>query len=223
VNNASPSRAEPQLVLTADGSFTLLDLQSGAHYHSIHGARSESEHVFIRGGEVAHRLALKPSLAVLEIGLGTGLNALLTILEAQKAAKPLKYTAYEPFPVRRELLEAFYAGQSDLQPFLSLLIEPTAKLEGVDFDLRIAHWVPATEPEPVFDIVYFDLFAKTVEPDFWQAPVLARLLEWCKPGGCLVSYGITGELKRGLKAMGIPFDRPKGFAAKREMLRVFKP
>lgn len=223
MNTASPARPEPQLVLTADGSFTLLDPLSGAHYHSIYGARSESEHVFIGGGEVAHRLAQKSSLAVLEIGLGTGLNALLTLLEAQNAGKPVKYTAYEPHPVRRELLEAFYAGQADLQPFLPLLLVPQWQLTGVDFDLRAEPWTTALEPEPEYDLVYFDLFAKTVEPDFWQAPVLARLLEWCKPGGCLVTYGITGDLKRGLKALGIPFDRPKGFAAKREMLRVFKP
>ena len=66
---------ERLLQLTADGSYTLYIPEMDEHYHSVNGAIQESEHIFIGAGL---RAMEKPDIRILEIGFGTGLNALLT-------------------------------------------------------------------------------------------------------------------------------------------------
>ena len=69
----------PKVVATGDGSPTLFSDRFNAHYHSIHGAISESQHVFILNGlEYFLEKNNRSSIDILELGFGTGLNALLT-------------------------------------------------------------------------------------------------------------------------------------------------
>lgn len=87
-----------EIVHTEDGSTSLFlpDLQE--HYHSIHGAVQESMHVFIHQGFEMIPEGLN-RVSILEVGLGTGLNCLLTAIEAQKRLMHVSYTALEPFPL----------------------------------------------------------------------------------------------------------------------------
>lgn len=80
-----------QLVLTADGSHTLFNKTLNVYYHSIHGGLQESVHIFINLGfkEILRQRQEANSEApiyIFEMGFGTGLNALLTWLEAEKTA-----------------------------------------------------------------------------------------------------------------------------------------
>ncbi len=73
-----------EIVATMDGSHTLVSADGQLTFHSRHGAMTESRHVFIQNGLefwlAMGQNSLKP-LRVLELGLGTGLNASL-VLEA---------------------------------------------------------------------------------------------------------------------------------------------
>ena len=73
---------------TDDGSATLFVPELNEHYHSTKGARTESQHIFIDMG-------LKASSAttprILEIGFGTGLNAWLTLEEAERSRRNILY------------------------------------------------------------------------------------------------------------------------------------
>ena len=95
---------EPKLevCVTADGSATLFVPALNEHYHSQHGARQESAHVFIRHGLgpllKAAAGAGRP-LRILEVGLGTGLNALLTLEAGQAAGVFIDYDGLETFPL----------------------------------------------------------------------------------------------------------------------------
>src|SRR5215510_14273695 len=79
---------EREVILTKDGSSTVAVPGMNVTYHSIHGAIQESMHVFIQAG-------LRDSGIfdwigvhnILEVGFGTGLNALLTLIEADKQEK----------------------------------------------------------------------------------------------------------------------------------------
>jgi tRNA U34 5-methylaminomethyl-2-thiouridine-forming methyltransferase MnmC len=94
---------------TDDGSATLWSDAAQQTYHSGRGALAEARHVFLAGSGVADRLAGAPPaspddpgrpLHVLEVGLGTGLNLLLT-LDAQartRLPRPLVYRALEAAP-----------------------------------------------------------------------------------------------------------------------------
>ncbi|MCK5461894.1 MAG: SAM-dependent methyltransferase, partial [Bacteroidales bacterium] len=79
----------PEIVTTEDGSHSIYVQALDEHYHSVHGAFTESQHVFIEAG----LNQLKNShIRILEMGFGTGLNALLTFVEANKSNISIYYT-----------------------------------------------------------------------------------------------------------------------------------
>ena len=70
-----------QFLITADGSTTIHLPEWNENYHSKHGAIQEAMHVFLKMG-----LSLFydfKEVTILEVGFGTGLNAYLTLLDAQ--------------------------------------------------------------------------------------------------------------------------------------------
>jgi tRNA U34 5-methylaminomethyl-2-thiouridine-forming methyltransferase MnmC len=93
------------LIKTADGSHSLYVKELDEHYHSIHGAIQESKYVFIEKG-LKHILTKQnfSELFILEIGFGTGLNALLTFMEAENLNAKINYTSLEAFPLEIELV-----------------------------------------------------------------------------------------------------------------------
>ena len=97
-----------ELVETGDGSKTLYIPNFDEHYHSVHGALSEAQHVYVTHGL---KSTTKTNLSILEIGFGTGLNAFLTFLENRTLNKEIKYTALEPYPLSYDLAnEMDYVG-----------------------------------------------------------------------------------------------------------------
>jgi len=75
-----------QLHTTEDGSTTYFNEQVGEHYHSTFGAIQESQHIFINAG--LEPFFSRKSVSVFEVGFGTGLNALLTLMR-QKSVRSL--------------------------------------------------------------------------------------------------------------------------------------
>ena len=97
---------ERELITTADGSHSLYVKGLDEHYHSIHGAIQESKHVFIETG-LKHIFSKGvQQINILEIGFGTGLNALLTLMEAEKLNIKVNYTSLEAYPLNSELVNA---------------------------------------------------------------------------------------------------------------------
>ena len=71
-----------EIIITSDGSTTIHLPEWDEQYHSKYGAIQESYHVFIKNGLELFDSCSK--ISILEIGLGTGLNCLITFLEARK-------------------------------------------------------------------------------------------------------------------------------------------
>jgi Uncharacterized conserved protein len=91
-----------KLEQTADGSYTLYVPELDEHYHSVKGALTESQHIFIEMG-LKHSPVSEPH--ILEIGLGTGLNAFLTLLSAEETRRKVHYTGIERYPLAEETLK----------------------------------------------------------------------------------------------------------------------
>ncbi|MFW6043884.1 MAG: SAM-dependent methyltransferase, partial [Marinilabiliaceae bacterium] len=85
--------------ISEDGSSTLYRPDIDEHYHSVHGAIQESEHVFIRTGL---DFFTGQEVSLLEVGFGTGLNALLTMI--YRNGRNIRYHAIERWPLSEELI-----------------------------------------------------------------------------------------------------------------------
>lgn len=220
----------PILVPTADGSFTLFQPEVGEHYHSKHGALQESKHVFLESGLI-YFLGQEPQDAVriLEVGLGTGLNFLLTADYAAKHSLQLEYIAIEAYPLSETLLaqtgynefveEDIWKGF--LANYQQAFSAPTAINSSINLNVAKSLLADFTMEGQV-EVIYFDAFAAIHQPDMWTTEALEKVCRYLKPGGVFVTYAITGNLKRSMKSLGFAIEKAPGAPGKREMLRAIK-
>lgn len=219
-----------KLVTTSDGSHTLFVPELGEHYHSIHGAVQESTHVFIKHGLEAVPTDDGP-LYIFEMGLGTGLNLLLTAL--QPLQQPVHYVSVEAYPVNAEEAGSLnYGSLFDEHPEAKNLlhtlhnlpwdepveIKPGFTIHKIHGKLSELDWAAL----PQFNLVYFDAFAPDVQPNLWTEEVFKALYNQMHVGGILVTYCAKGSVKRAMKAAGFTIERLPGPPGKREMTRARK-
>ena len=218
-----------QLVATADGSYTILNEAVGEHYHSRNGALQESMHVFVNAG-LAYFLAEHQTteVSVLEVGFGTGLNFLLSANACMQRGVKLNYTGIEAFPLSAELIAQTGYDQyvpAALWKQFTAGYEQLIKTENKPLQIEGCALTIATcpllgfNPDEQFDIIYFDAFAASKQPEMWNEEAINHTIKFLKPGGVFVTYAITGNLKRMLKSLGVTIQKIPGAAGKREMLR----
>lgn len=224
---ASYSDLERRIVQTADGSLTLQLPAWQEQYHSLHGAVQESFHVFIQHG--LHSIA-RQEISLLELGFGTGLNALITYLEASKRGLTISYTGLEAYPVTTAEWEALDYGSLFTEPdagaiFRALHEAPweTGFPIAQDFRLhkRLMDFKDLSDSE-AFDLVYFDAFGARVQPELWTEAIFASVFRALRPGGCLVTYAAKGSVRRAMQAVGFRVERLPGPPGKREMMRAWR-
>ncbi len=216
-----------QITTTGDGSKTIFlpDLQE--HYHSIHGAVNESKHVFIKHGLELFR---ETSLDVLEIGFGTGLNALLTCLICPERQLKVNYTGIEKFPIApQEVQDMNYCQSIDntnCQSIYKALHEcpwHTPYAVSGDFTLTKKQMLfQNIEDINAFDLIYYDAFGARVQPELWTADMFQRMYNALKPKGVLVTYSAKGSVRRAMLQVGFSVEKLPGPPGKREMLRAIK-
>lgn len=225
------------IIKTADGSHSLFVEELNEHYHSIHGAIQESNHVFIDAGlkpfvsgSIASFSEKKEPLTILEIGLGTGLNAMLTYIETQKSDINIHYTAIEAYPVSADLIDQLnyveLLNAQVLQPVYTTIHAcewgiPVALSD--QFTLfKIKNTLQEAVLENSYHLIYFDAFGPGVQPEMWTEEIFAKLYAVVESGGCLVTYCAKGEVKRTLKRVGFFVESLPGPPGKREMVRAKK-
>ncbi len=220
---------EPGLIITEDGSHSIQSQQFGVSYHSIHGAITETAHVFIKSG-LEHKLKTqKDKIHLLEIGLGTGLNAFMSLLYAEKHAKSIHYTSLEAFPITEQQALQLNFPQlldpSQVEAFQQIHKTPWEELHQLSkhfiFKKVKTEFTKYSYPQ-VFDLVYFDAFAPTSQPQFWEEPFLEKIYSCLKEDGILTTYCAKGSFKRALKAVGFKVESIPGPPRKREMTRAIK-
>lgn len=220
---------EKEIIETQDGSHSIYSRQFGVTYHSKYGAIQESRHVFIEAG-LFYKVLTQKEIAVLEIGLGTGLNALLTYIESQRRQLQIRYEAVEAFPLTpaqaRQLNHpALLEGGAFREQFLAIHEAPWGKRTTLasSFELtkRLGHFEEIEFP-PEFDVVYFDAFAPNAQPELWELSTLRKAYEALVPGGVFVTYCAKGAVKRRLKTLGFEVEKLQGPPGKREMTRAIK-
>ncbi len=217
-----------KLVTTKDGSQTLYVKSINETYHSLNGAVSESSHVFIRSGFNYLVNQGLNTIKLIEIGFGTGLNAFLTLIESIKYNIDVEYTALEPNPLDQNIIEKLnygkYIGHNDEDKFAKLHEEPWERKVEITENftlLKLKVKLEAFDPESrKFNLVYFDAFAPSKQPEIWRLENLAKLFRSMEKRGVFVTYSAMGKLKRDLRTVGFEVESLPGPTGKREMVRA---
>lgn len=188
-------------------------------------------HVFIQAG-LDPLLAEHQNLSMLEVGWGTGLNALLTYFEAPQTS--IRYTGIEAEPIDYELI-----GKLNYPEFVTAADEREAedvlqRLHQAPWDT----WTPISDrfamykahvllqdfqASDAYDLIYFDAFAPNAQPELWTREIFEQLFAVCKPGAILTTYSAKGDVRRALIAAGFEVEKLPGPPGKREMLRARVP
>ena len=216
-----------ELTTTEDGSHSLFVPHLDEHYHSTHGAIQESRHVYIQAGFNACNMQ---QVNVLEIGFGTGLNAFLTLLEAENINKQAHYTSLELYPLETESTKQLnYAQQlannKNASLFMALHLAPWNKAVEIT-PAFILHKIETDFSEPnnlktdkLFDVIYFDAFAPEKQPEMWSQAIFDKLFSLCNPNAIITTYCAKGVVRRMLQSAGFTVERLPGPPGKREILR----
>ena len=221
-----------EIIVTMDGSHSIAIPDMGVTYHSTHGAIQESMHVFIESGlrYINHTLNTPGTLSVLEMGFGTGLNALLTLAEAEKNRQKIYYETIELYPLEAKTIESLnYCEQmqrEDLTPLFNLM--HTCKwntiIEISDYFSFRKNNMGLTDftTDKHFNLVYFDAFAPDKQPDLWTVAIFEKLYNCMQPGGVLTTYCSKSIVRKAMTAAGWMVEKIPGPPHKREMVRASK-
>lgn len=215
-----------ELVTTEDGSYSLKLSDVEEQYHSIHGARNESIHIYINAG--LKYWSDKAEVHILEAGFGTGLNALLTL--QQKSSQVIHYETIEAFPLSmEEVVMLNYISNMDEESkrkyyaMHACMADKIIRMnEHFYFRKRIDDIRKVALPESQYDLVYFDMFSPDIQPDLWSESVFQKVYRSLKNSGILVTYCAKGDVKRALKAVGFELESLPGPQGKREITRAIK-
>jgi tRNA U34 5-methylaminomethyl-2-thiouridine-forming methyltransferase MnmC len=217
-----------KIVITSDGSSTIFSEEVNQHYHSHFGALQESMHIFIKAGLSSPMLSKLENISILEIGFGTGLNALLTYFKAKELCKKVEYETVELYPITSQ--------EAEQLNYPSLLPYPNVK--EIFTTLHSAEWnreqkisenftlhkrqtsaINANYPPNTFNLVYFDAFSPEAQPELWTKEVFKPIYDSMKNDSILLTYCTKGIVKQTLTALGFQIEKLPGPIGKREILR----
>lgn len=208
-----------QIVKTNDGSSSIYIPEMEEHYHSVHGALQEAEHVFIENGL---KQIEKDEVCILEVGYGTGLNAVLT---AERSDNTINYVGLEAYPVLPEM--AFQMSYANLNTQAFEKMHEGAWEEWISINDRfhlkkIESRLEEVVFEEQFDLVYYDAFGPRAQSEMWKPELFQKVVAAMNEGGILVTYCAKGQVRRDLQSCGLKMERLPGPPGKREMLRGTK-
>ena len=213
--------------VTDDGSATILVAEMDEHYHSVRGALTESNHIY-RDCAFLYRSGKTPGIPVklLEIGFGTGLNAVVTAMVADEKT-PVHYITMEKYPLADDVVSMLHYDDSingDLFKAIHaaewnkpVKVTPFFTLEKIKGD-----YIHDNLPQSI-DVVYFDAFAPEKQPEMWSIEAFERLVNVMNNGAVLSTYCAKGEIRRMFSGLGLTVERLAGpIGGKREILRATK-
>lgn len=211
---------------TNDGSQTIYSEQFKQTYHSTSGAIEESLHVFINNG---FNFLQKQEITIFELGFGTGLNAFLTFIEAEKRGIKVNYITVEKYPVEQD-----YFSKLNYHKFFdkkySKFFEQIHTVEWEN-NVVLNYFFNLTKVKADFldfkfenniDLVYFDAFSYDSQPEMWSVGVFTKIFKAMNNNSILVTYSAKGIIKQNMRAAGFKIKRLKGAGNKWHMIRATK-
>lgn len=214
------------IISTEDGSATIYVESLNQSYHSTHGAISESQHIFIKDGLKYYEP--QQQVNILEIGFGTGLNALLSLDYARRNSVNVNYFTVEKYPLEKEEYLALnypdFLPKINHQDFIDL--HETSWDEEVQLDKNFTLYKSMVDIKMMqlqadyYEVVFFDAFSPDQQPELWSRDIFQLIYKSMKRGGVLTTYSVKGDVKRALKSAGFSIEKLAGPKGKREILRA---
>lgn len=217
-----------EIIDTADGSKTLYLPGLKEQYHSLNGAITESQYVYLGKGYLYNK---SKSPIVFEVGFGTGLNVLLTAISAEKTKRKTHFFTIEKFPLEKKIISQLNYGDiiSEQAQYLFNKIHESHWGETV----QISDYFSLKKLKSDFieddlhqikncDVIYFDAFGPEKQPEMWQPRIFSKIYGLTSPGGVFVTYSAKGEVRRQLAVSGFSMEKLPGPPGKIQMLRGIK-
>lgn len=221
----------PKIITTEDGSHTLYMENMNETYHSFHGACQESNYVFIKNGlEYLVKEKGEKEINLLEVGFGTGLNAILTLQAIWRRQAAIDYQTLETNPLPDSIIKAlnyaqYFSQKTMISFFDQMHKDPWNKKVKMTSNFMLEKHLAGIQDfntNSKFNLVYFDAFAPDKQPELWTLDILRKVADLTLPNGILVTYCAKGQFKRDLKAVGYGVETLPGPPGKKEMVRALK-
>lgn len=196
----------------------------GDFYFSPVNGLDETRHVFLNGNDLPRRF--RAGFHVAELGFGTGLNLLATVM-AWRAANirgTLHFTSFEAFPMARKdlfaALEAFPAIRMLASELLAAYSPGMTRMHFADLRLAVI-WGDARETLPAWkeraDAWFLDGFSPAKNPELWSDELMAQVARCTAPDGSVATYTAAGHVRRALAQAGFTVARAPGYGRKKHM------
>ncbi len=215
-----------KIVRTGDGSDTIFVTELNEHYHSVHGAIRESTCVYIING---FDFCNADPVRILEIGFGTGLNAMLTFMKAAESGRYVEYTSIEKFPLSPLIINSlnyidFFENEHGkiFDTLHSLPWDRNYYITDSFIFRKIKSDFTVYNPSGSYDLIYYDAFGPDKQPEMWTKEVMIKIAGVSAPGAVFVTYSAKGEVKRNLNDTGFSVSLLPGPPGKRHVIRAVK-
>ena len=197
-------------------------------FHSTHGALAESNHIYINTG-LNHLINDYQNINILEVGFGTGLNALLTYEKVKAQKVNILYDAIEPYPLNKDIYSKLNYSQiinSEEKIFFRLHEcnenEEVRMSENFVFCKFLKEIQSVSLKTNFYNLVYFDAFNPDLEPEIWSESIFEKIYKAMSSGSILVTYSCKGSVRRAMKSAGFTVEKLPGPKGKREICRAYK-
>ena len=197
---------------------TFFSEKFGQTYHSIYGAKTESERIFIELG-LDYVAKFTSQISILEVGFGTGLNAFLTQKRAQELTISVNYTGIEAYPL---IANQYLTLPEELHALHQLSWEHWHTIVPYFSVLKKQFLLEEFKSDSLFQLIYFDAFSPDAQPELWTEDIFRNIYTILAPNGVLTTYCSKVFVRRNLESVGFSVERHKGPPHKREVIRAIK-
>lgn len=213
----NPSALGSGLVITQDGSYTLVSSAYGEPYHSISaGAIRECILKFVEPSTVLERSKVKSEVKLLDIGFGLGYNLAVAIKHLRDINPKVRI---EIVSFEKDLLQDIPLLPEPYRQYHKLLLDALPELEkdGISFKLFIGDARQKIKEVEGFgaDAVFHDGFSPYRNPELWSYDFLKEIKQAMAEDGFWVSYTSSLPVRKALHMLSFGIANSRSVGRKR--------
>ena len=233
------------IITSADGSTSLQLEQFDEAYHSINGAFTEAQHIYI--DNCLEKLSSIENLTIFDVGFGSALNAILSLawhISRRDGSGDILYCGIEKYPIQLSEIEQFnYCDK--ISEYYNI---PLNKLRELFIKIHHSPWEEVCEISTNFKLIknrcdisdlkdefyinrmingglaaiFYDTFSPATQPELWAEEIFVEIANGTPEGSILSTYCCKGIVKERLRKAGFNVSRVAGPPGKRHIIMAVK-